>query len=304
MSIWLYKYLTSVRFFYYINCIEDWNIYTFIYFVLLIPMSPISFIPEYLIRIGQISFSPTTITSIVGMLLFSLFIALYTFVRRVQPQHILVHTIDMMVESVMNFYAKVAPNLPYSLIATIVFIFVFIVRNNLIWLLGDFFVIALPESLQHLLHPFFRPASTDIYFNMTLAMMCVVGSIFYGFQVHGFHYIEKYIPYRGFGIVPRVYNFTTAIMKMFDIIIGLFIGLVEALWEVAKVFSLSLRLFWNMLAGMVLLWLVITAAKAIFHIGPFLLPLLVFLFELLVSVIQWFVFSMLVLVYFKLAHEH
>ena len=267
-------------------------------------MPSISFIPEYLIHIGQISLSPTTITSIIGMLIFSLLIALYTFFRGVQPQHILVHTIDMIIESLMDFYARVAPKLPYSLIATIVFIFVFIVRNNLIWLLGDFFVIALPESLQHALHPFFRPASTDIYFNMTLAMMCVIGSIFYGFQTHGFHYIKKYIPYRGFGIVPKVYNFTTAIMKVFDIIIGLFIGLIEVLWEVAKVLSLSLRLFWNMLAGMVLLWLIITAAKSIFHIGPFLLPLLVFLFELLVSVIQWFVFSMLVLVYFKLADEH
>lgn len=48
--------------------------------------------------------------------------------------------------------------------------------------------------------------------------------------------------------------------------------------------------------------LIISAAQMIFHV-PFLLPLVVFLFELLVSFIQAFVFSLLVLLYFRLAGE-
>ena len=72
--------------------------------------------------------------------------------------------------------------------------------------------------------------------------------------------------------------------------------------EVAKILSLSLRLFGNILAGMVLMGMVIVAAQGIFHV-PFLMPLLVFLLELLVSFIQAFVFSMLVLVYLRMANQ-
>jgi F-type H+-transporting ATPase subunit a len=129
--------------------------------------------------------------------------------------------------------------------------------------------------------------------------MCVIGSIIYGFRVNGFHYIEKYIPYKGMGIVT-VTKWYHWLLKPLDIAVGLFIGLIELIGEVAKILSLSLRLFGNILAGMVLLGMIITAAQSIFHV-PALMPLLVFLLELLVSVIQAFVFSTLVLVYFRMA---
>jgi len=58
-----------------------------------------------------------------------------------------------------------------------------------------------------------------------------------------------------------------------------------------------------MLAGMVLVWLIVAAANAIFT-TPALLPLVVVLFELFVSFLQAFVFTMLVLVYFKIAQAH
>jgi F-type H+-transporting ATPase subunit a len=67
-------------------------------------------------------------------------------------------------------------------------------------------------------------------------------------------------------------------------------------------------LFWNILAGMVLLWLMIVAAAALWDkLGlweiPFLLPLVVFVVELFVGFLQALVFSLLVLVYFKLAEQ-
>ncbi|MEI8252829.1 MAG: hypothetical protein WCG25_03655 [bacterium] len=37
-----------------------------------------------------------------------------------------------------------------------------------------------------------------------MAIVCVVGSIIFGFQKNGFRYIEKYIAYKGIGIVPKV----------------------------------------------------------------------------------------------------
>jgi F-type H+-transporting ATPase subunit a len=72
--------------------------------------------------------------------------------------------------------------------------------------------------------------------------------------------------------------------------------------EVAKILSLSLRLFGNILAWMVLLGLIVSATTAFIKV-PLLLPLIVVFFELFVGFLQAFVFSMLVLVYFKMAWE-
>jgi F-type H+-transporting ATPase subunit a len=92
------------------------------------------------------------------------------------------------------------------------------------------------------------------------------------------------------------------ILKPLDVLVGLFIGLIELVGEIAKVLSLSLRLFGNILAGMVLMGMVIFAATSIFHV-PILMPIIVLIMELLVSFIQAFVFSMLLLVYFRMAAQ-
>lgn len=163
-------------------------------------------------------------------------------------------------------------------------------------MIGDRFVLVIPS-----LHDYFRPVGTDIYFNFLLAGICVIGSIVYGFITNGFHYIEKYIPYKWMGIVEGNKRYHI-VLKPLDILVWLFIGLIELIGEVAKVLSLSLRLFGNILAGMVLMGMIIAASINIFHI-PLIMPLLVFIMELLVSIIQAFVFSMLVLVYFRMAWE-
>ena len=180
--------------------------------------------------------------------------------------------------------------------SNVLFVFFYILWINLVGLFGDFFVLVIPAR-----HAYFRPVSTDLYFNLLLAGICVVGSVLFGFYKHGFHYIEKYIPYKGMGIVKGT-SVIAILLKPFDIIIGLFIGLIELVGEIAKILSLSLRLFGNILAGMVLMGMVIAAAQGMFH-APFAMPLLVFTLELLVSLIQAFVFSMLTLVYLRMANQ-
>lgn len=77
---------------------------------------------------------------------------------------------------------------------------------------------------------------------MMLAGICVIASMGFGFYKHGFHYIEKYIPYKGMGIVTGT-SILAILLKPLDVILGLFIGLIEFVGEVAKILSLSLRLF-------------------------------------------------------------
>lgn len=258
-------------------------------------MEPISFLPHY-IHLAWFDFSQTLITSIFSTILFIVFVLLYRFIKSSFPNSDFVHMVEDFIESMTEFFMGVSWGLSYTVITNVMFVFFYILRINLIWLFWDFFVLVIPQ-----LHSYFRPVSTDLYFNLVLASVCVIMSIIFWFYKHGFHYIEKYIPYKGMWIVKGT-SVIALMLKPLDVIIGLFIGLIELVGEVAKILSLSLRLFGNILAGMVLMGMVIYAASSIFH-APAIMPLLVFLMELLVSFIQAFVFSMLVLVYLRMANQ-
>lgn len=260
-------------------------------------MEEISFLPKY-IDIWGLHISQTLIASTIGTIIFIIFIITYSLIKKKKPHNGFVNLIDMWVEGIMKFFQDIGgDNIPFSLIKIVVFVFLYILRSNIRWLIGDLFVLVTPWFGE-----IFRPVSTDLFFNLTLAIVCVVGSIIFWFKKNGIHYIEKYIWYKGIGIVPKVDSIGTFIAKIFDIIVWLFIGLIEFVWELAKMLSLSLRLFWNILAGMVLLGLIVTATMEFIKV-PAILPLVVVFFELFVGFLQAFVFSLLVLVYFKMAWQ-
>jgi len=259
-------------------------------------MEAVSFLPNY-IHIAGIPVSQTLLASLCGTAVFLWFVALYTYLKK-NIHNKLVNLVDMGVEGIMQFFHDLWGDIPYSIIKLVVFIFIYIFWSNIFGLLGDLFVLVVPS-----LHSYFRPVSTDVFFNMILAVVCVVGSIVYGFKLHGKHYIEKYVGYKWLGIVDKVTGVWSFLGKIFDIIIGLFLGIIEFVGELAKILSLSLRLFGNILAGMVLLGLIMAVTQSLFHV-PAILPLVVIVFELFVGFLQAFVFAMLVLVYFKIAREH
>ncbi|MCK9466933.1 MAG: F0F1 ATP synthase subunit A [Candidatus Absconditabacterales bacterium] len=261
-------------------------------------MDAISFLPEYVDIIGPFAISQTLIASTIGTILFIIFSLTYFFFKKKNPHNKFVNLVDTGLEGIMDFFADLGEDLSYGVIKIVTFIFVYILWCNVFGLIGDLFVLVIPNS-----HSYFRPVSTDIFFNLTLAGIAVVASIIYGFKVHGFKYVEKYFGYRGLGLVPKVNSVGTFFGKIGDIILGLFMGIIETAGELSKMLSLSLRLFGNILAGMVLLGLIVMAANAIFT-TPAILPLIVVLFELFVGFLQAFVFTMLVLVYFKIAQTH
>jgi F-type H+-transporting ATPase subunit a len=73
-----------------------------------------------------------------------------------------------------------------------------------------------------------------------------------------------------------------------------FVGILEAIGEIAKVASLSFRLYGNVFAGEVLL----ASMAAIFS---FILPIPFLFLEFFVGIIQAFIFAMLTLVYFSIS---
>ncbi len=116
--------------------------------------------------------------------------------------------------------------------------------------------------------------------------------------VGAWSYFNKFVNFKSWLEIPKKIRKDPMIILVNPI--HFFVGLIEIISEIAKVLSLSLRLFGNVFAGEVLL-----ASMA--AILAFVLPLPFMFLELLVGVIQALIFSVLTLVYFTVAstsHEH
>ena len=127
-----------------------------------------------------------------------------------------------------------------------------------------------------LLIPFLRGANTDINTTLAIALVAMFMVHFWGFSALGF-----------LGHMGKFINFKEGP-------IGFFVGILEAISELARIISFTFRLFGNIFAGEVLL-----VAMA------FLLPLIGIIpflgLELFVGVIQGFIFAMLTLVFAVMA---
>lgn len=257
-------------------------------------MPQVTFLPHY-VNIFGLEVSQTIIASTISTLLFLLLALYYMIAKRSNRKSTFVSIVDMLIESMYTFYKDIAWHDVWpKIVWVIVGIFLYIVWVNLRWVIWDLIVLAVPTW-----HDYFRPVSSDITFNAALATICVVWALIYWFWKNWFTFVEKYIPYKWLWLV-KVTNVWTALLKPLDIIVWLFVWLIEIVGEVARILSLSLRLFGNILAGIVLVWLIVRASQSIFHthLG---LPIIVIIFEAFVSILQGFVFSMLALVYFKMA---
>lgn len=127
-----------------------------------------------------------------------------------------------------------------------------------------------------ILIPFLRSANTDVNTTLAIALVAMTIVHFWGITTLGV-----------FGHLGKFINFK-------DGPIGFFVGILEAIGEVARIISFTFRLFGNIFAGEVLL-----VAMA------FLLPLIGIIpflgLELFVGVIQAFIFAMLTLVFAVMA---
>jgi F-type H+-transporting ATPase subunit a len=146
--------------------------------------------------------------------------------------------------------------------------------------------------------PLFRPANTDLNMTLAMAILGVVTSHILGIAAIGFFkYANKFIK---LGDLWHGIKSGSPI-KIFVAVIEFMVGIIEVFSEVAKMVSLSLRLFGNVFAGEVLL-------TVIASLIAFIIPIPFLGLELLVGLIQAVVFSMLILVYLTIAtteiHEH
>ncbi len=140
--------------------------------------------------------------------------------------------------------------------------------------------------------PLLRPAASDLNLTLAMALIAVIGSHILGIAAIGFFkHLNKFIQ-----LGTLFSSFKKGGVHIFVGFVEVIIGLIELISEVAKVVSLSLRLFGNVFAGEVLL-------TVIGSLVAFFVPLPFIALELIVGVIQAMVFSLLTLVYLTVATE-
>ncbi|MBI4091065.1 MAG: F0F1 ATP synthase subunit A [Candidatus Komeilibacteria bacterium] len=197
-----------------------------------------------------------------------------------------------MADSVTNSRAKSEKIFP------IVFsVFLFILVNNWMGLLPGLGSIGFIEHAEggSVFVPLFRGATADLNTTLALALFSVVAANIFGIiSVGAWNYFNKFVNLKVLGAIPgSLKKEPTAVLVN---PITFFVGLIEIIGEIAKVASLSFRLFGNIFAGEVLL----SSIAVIFAFG---LPIPFMFLEVIVGIIQALIFSMLTLVYFTVAAE-
>ncbi len=156
-------------------------------------------------------------------------------------------------------------------------IFIFILSLNWVGLLPgvDSIGIYAEHGGHETLVPFLHPANTDLNITIAFAIVAVLTIEAAGIMLLGFlKYGGKFVTFKS----PLAFV----------------IGIIELIGEIARLISFSFRLFGNIFAGKTLL------VVAIFFI-PFVMPVPILAFEVFVGFIQALVFSVLTLVFIKLA---
>ena len=182
----------------------------------------------------------------------------------------------------------------------------------------------LPIFGEDAMHHVISIPTADINFNVAMALIWVLIVIYEQFKYLGFgkamyEYFpilgKDYIPYQK-GNLPKYIDYPVfGLIKTFDIIISVFLGLIEVVGHLAKIISLSFRLFWNVTSGWILLgmlfWAIVWVTTFVSGITwvewdwfPVLGPIILYLQELLVALIQALVFPLLIAIFIKVAKVH
>lgn len=173
-------------------------------------------------------------------------------------------------------------------------VFMFVLLNN--WMgilpLGGFGLIEQGEHGKVFI-PLIRSGTADINGTLPLALLSVIGANIFGIISIGlWKTINKYVNLKMLGsIFTKIKKDPTIIMTA---PIQFAVGLLELIGEFAKIASLSFRLFGNVFAGEVLL-------ASMSAIVAYLVPTPFLLLEVMVGVIQAFIFAILTLVYYTIA---
>jgi len=174
-------------------------------------------------------------------------------------------------------------------------LFLFILINNWLGLIPGVGTIGFIETHEghQVFVPMLRGATADFNTTLALAILAVVISHFMGtIFVGSWHYLNKFLNIKALLAIPKKIgsDFTIVLVNP----IKVFVGIVEIIGEIAKIASLSLRLFGNIFAGEVLL-------ASMMMIFAYVVPIPFIFLEIIVGTIQAVIFSILTLVFLSIS---
>jgi F-type H+-transporting ATPase subunit a len=202
--------------------------------------------------------------------------------------------VEIVIETILGYMDRVtqsrAKSVKFLPLVGTLFIFIFI--SNLLGILpgvGTIMkLITAHGEIERL--PVFRPANTDLNLTLAMAVSAVVASHVFGIiAIGGWKYFNRFVK-----LSDLWHSLRKGGVSILVAVIELGVGFIEIISELAKMVSLSLRLFGNVFAGEVLL-------TVFAGLAPVIVPLPFLLMETLVAAVQATVFSMLTLVYLTIA---
>ncbi|MDD4476837.1 MAG: F0F1 ATP synthase subunit A [Patescibacteria group bacterium] len=241
--------------------------------------------PDTIFRLGDFPITNTMINAWIAILIFLILGIIIKKRVSLKPSKIQ-NFIEYFLDILLNYFDQVTGDRKKTMrfLPLVGSVFFFILISNWIGLLPGIGSITWDNKML------FRPSNTDLNLTVAMALTSVFLSHIMGlFAVGFFAYLNKFVQ-----IGSLVKSFRKGPIAIFTAIIELAVGFLEIISEMAKVLSLSLRLFGNIFAGEVLMSVMISLVA-------FLVPTPFMLLEVLVGVIQAGVFSMLTLVYLTVA---
>lgn len=225
---------------------------------------------------------------------------------------------ELIFEKIYDFFEEIIWNEEKRRIKVYITLMFFIILfSNLIWVFLEILkpIFGVNDNWVYNLDAFILIPTADINFNLAMAIIGLVIIIFEQFKALGFWkalYVyfpilgQNYIPYSR-GTLKPIFDWPLFLLvKVFDIIISLFLGLLEIVWHFAKLISLSFRLFWNVTSGGILISMLVVALSSLTNsfFGfdfPVLWTVILYLQSLLVALIQALVFPLLIAIFIKVA---
>ncbi len=174
-------------------------------------------------------------------------------------------------------------------------LFIFVLLNNWFGLLPGIGSIGfIEEHAGHAMFiPYFRGGTADLNTTLALALLAIIATHIFGVMAVGaWRYLNKYINLKALFEIPKKIIKEPTIVLVNPI--KFFVGIVEVIGEIAKVASLSFRLFGNIFAGEVLL-------MSMAAIMAFVIPIPFIFLEVIIGIVQALIFAMLTLVFLVIA---
>jgi F-type H+-transporting ATPase subunit a len=262
------------------------------------PSHEVTIFAEPIFHIGNFQITNSLITSVLALIVISVFaLAIRIKLKKIPGK--LQNFFEIMLEGALSLCDQVTGDrkITNKVFPLSFSLFMFILVSNWLGLIPGLGALGFTamEGGHASFIPLFRSATADINTTLALAISIVIASNIFGIFIVGlWKTFNKYVNILALGSIFKKVRKDPAVLIVAPI--QFFVGILEFIGELAKVASLSFRLFGNVFAGEVLL----VSISAIF---AYLVPAPFLFLEVFVGLIQALIFSLLATVYFAIAAQ-